>query len=126
MAKTDTTMARSPRGTKPVSQAFFAALDGIPETNRAAVAKAALGMIREQMTLQRDKAKAAAAKQKATAAKEKARTPVAEKPVAAKTPRKAKAAAEEKPAPEPVAAAEPKAAPAKRRTRKTAEAPVPA
>ena len=46
MLKSETTSARSPRGTKPVSQAFFTALDAVPEAARSAVAKAAQVMIR--------------------------------------------------------------------------------
>src|SRR4051812_6688582 len=72
MAKTDTASARAPRGTRVVSQAFFTALDAVPEASRSAVAKAAQAMIRDEMKGRRDKAKA-------TAAKEKARRPVAAK-----------------------------------------------
>jgi hypothetical protein len=115
MAKAETTTARSPRGAKPVSQAFFTALETIPEATRAAVSKSALALIRDQMKTQREKAKVAAAKDKATAAKEKARNPVAEKSLAAKSTAKVKAASEAKPAP--------KATPAKRRPRKPAEVP---
>ncbi len=64
MLKAATTANRSPRGTKPVSLAFFNALDGIPEASRAAVAKAALAMIRDEMKVRKDKEKAAAAKEK--------------------------------------------------------------
>ncbi len=105
MAKSETT-TRSPRGAKPVSQAFFTALETIPEASRIAVAKAAQAMIRDQMKTQREKAKAAAVKEKAAVAKEKARTATA-----AKT----KAASEPAPAP--------KAAPAKGRPRKPADVP---
>ncbi len=69
MAKTESTAARSPRGTKPVAQAFFSALDTIPEAARAAVAKAAQAMIRDQIKLQREKAKLVAAKAKAASGK---------------------------------------------------------
>ena len=65
MAKSETASPRAPRGTKPVSQAFFAALDAIPEASRAAVAKAAQAMIRDEIKSQREKAKAASAKDKA-------------------------------------------------------------
>ena len=68
MAKTDTTTTRAPRGAKPVSQAFFTALESIPEATRAAVAKAAQAMIRDQIKTQREKVKAIAAKDKAAAA----------------------------------------------------------
>ena len=115
MAKIQTTTARSPRGAKPVSQAFFTALETIPEASRVAVAKAAQAMIRDQMKTQRDKAKVAAAKEKAAAAKDKANKPVADKPMAAKSTPKVKVASEAKPAS--------KATPAKRRPRKPAEVP---
>jgi hypothetical protein len=68
MAKSVTAQpaARLPRGSKPVSQAFFAALDSIPEGSRSAVAKAALSMIRDELKLQKEKAKAFVTKQKTT------------------------------------------------------------
>ena len=102
MAKADVgaSPSRAPRGAKPVTRAFFAALESIPEAARAAVAKAAQTMIRDELKLRRDKMKAATAK-------EKARKTVAAKPTA-------------KPKAKP---AEPAAAPAKRRTRKTADVP---
>ena len=65
MAKTETMSARSPRGTRPVSEAFFAALAGVPAASRAVVAKAAQAMIRDELKVQRDRAKATGAKQKA-------------------------------------------------------------
>ncbi len=82
MAKADTASARAPRGSKPVSQAFFTALDSVPEIRRAEIAKAAQIMIRDELKLRRDKAKAAAlsAKQARKPATRVARTP---KPVAA-------------------------------------------
>ena len=82
MAKEDTASksTRSPRGAKPVSQAFFEALESIPEATRAAVAKAALAMIRDDLKAMRDKAKSFAAKEKAR------------KPAAAKTAAKASVA----------------------------------
>jgi hypothetical protein len=84
MAKTDTTTTRSPRGAKPVSQAFLTALDTIPEASRSAVARAAQAMIREELKAQRDRIKAAAVKHKAVAAKEKARAPGKDKAGATK------------------------------------------
>ena len=65
MLKAATISTRAPRGTKPVSLAFFTALDAVPEASRAAVAKAAQAMIRDELKLRRDKMKAAAAKEKA-------------------------------------------------------------
>lgn len=107
MAKAETTTARAPRGTKPVSQAFFTALEAIPEASRAAVAKAAQAMIRDQIKAQREKAKAAAAK-------EKARKPAVQKP------------AKEEIAPNVEEMPAVEAAPKKGRPRKAAKAPAPA
>ena len=67
MLKAATTATRAPRGTKPVSQAFFTALESIPEASRSAVEKAALSMIRDEIKMKREKMKAAAAKEKARA-----------------------------------------------------------
>ena len=121
MMKATTTAARSPRGTKPVSQAFFAALETIPEATRAAVAKAALAMIRDEMKLRKEKTKAAAAKEKARtpAAKPAGRTAKAAAPKAkaARTPKAAKPA----PAPETHEMEGEEAPAPKRRGRKPAE-----
>jgi hypothetical protein len=121
MAKAETT-TRSPRGAKPVSQAFFTALDSLPEASRDAVAKAALVMLRDGLKLQREKTKAAAVKEKAAAAKTKAAAakekPVAKKAVAKPVAKKRVATAK------PASVAEAPAAPAKRRGRKPAAAPV--
>ena len=88
MLKATTTAAtRSPRGTKPVSQAFFSALETIPEASRPAVEKAALAMIRDEIKMRREKTKAAAAKEKArTPAPEKAAKPAAAKRTAKAAP----------------------------------------
>jgi len=67
---TEETSTRAPRGTKVVSRAFFAALEGVPEEQRNAVAKAAHAVIRDELKLRR-------AKTKAGAAKSKGRTPAA-------------------------------------------------
>jgi hypothetical protein len=75
MAKAETITNRAPRGTKPVSQAFFAALDAVPDAQRAAIAKAAQVMIRDELKLRREKVKAAAAKVKARAPARKAPAP---------------------------------------------------
>ena len=121
MAKADTT--RAPRGTKPVAQAFFTALDTIPEVTRAAVAKSALMMIRDEMKTQKDKMKATAVKTKAAAAKEKAKA-VAAKPAKAAKPVATKASAKiAKPAVKKAAPKTNGAAPVKRRGRKPAEIP---
>ena len=55
--------ARAPRGTRTVAQAFFQAVDEIPEDRRAEVVKAALGLIRDQIKEAREKALAAKQKQ---------------------------------------------------------------
>ncbi len=104
MLKAATTATRAPRGTKPVSQAFFSALETIPEASRAAVAKSALAMIRDEMKTRKDKLKVAAAKEK-----EKARMapPAPEKAAPAKAAPKKRAtkATAAKAAPAPKAAA---------------------
>jgi hypothetical protein len=104
MAKAETTTTRAPRGAKPVAQAFFTALESIPEAMRSAVAKAAQAMIRDEFKMQREKIKAAALKAKAKA-------PAAAKPAPKKAAAKSKSV--------PVA----KAAPAKRGTRKQVSVP---
>ena len=96
--------ARLPRGVKPVAKAFFTALDAIPDAARAAVAKAAQAMIRDQLKQRRDKLREATLKEK-----EKARRPAVAKPVASKARSTGKAA--------PSTPAK-----AKRRTRKPADA----
>lgn len=58
MAKAETASTRLPRGTKPVAQAFLAALDSVPEMSRAAVAKAAQTMIRDELKARREKERA--------------------------------------------------------------------
>ena len=110
-AETASTTTRSPRGAKPVSQAFFTALESVPEATRAAVAKAAQAMIRDEIKMQREKARAAAAKEKAR------------KPVAAKTAKTAKPAKTATAAKKPAAVKSKAATPAKRRPRKTADLP---
>ena len=67
MAKADTP-TRSPRGAKPVSRAFFAAIEEIPEAMQASVAKAALAMIRDEMKVRKERAKIMAARAKTRAA----------------------------------------------------------
>jgi hypothetical protein len=59
MANSETSRSRAPRGTKNVTDAFFAALNELPELRRAEVAKAAQLAIRDSLKLTRDKAKAA-------------------------------------------------------------------
>jgi cell division septation protein DedD len=91
MAIKEDVRARAPRGTKNVTQAFFEALDGIPENLQEAVASAALSGIRDEMKGRRLKRREAAARAKAKAPA-KTKTPVAR---ATKTaaPRRAPAAA---------------------------------
>ena len=69
--------ARAPRGTRTVAQAFFQAVDEIPEDRRAEVVKAALGLIRDQIKEAREKARAA--KQKRAGAKQAAKKQSAKK-----------------------------------------------
>ena len=80
MAIKDDARTRAPRGTKNVTQAFFEALDGIPDNQQAAVATAALAGIRDEVKARRLKGKEAAARAKAKA------------PAKTKAPAKAKAA----------------------------------
>ncbi len=112
MAKVETAATRAPRGTKPVSQAFFTALEAVPEAQRAVVAKAAQALIRDELKLRQEKLKAAAARVKARAPAPKVAAPKAPAPKAApprKTPAPRKAApakaaapvVAEKPAPKP-------------------------
>jgi TRAP-type C4-dicarboxylate transport system substrate-binding protein len=74
MPKMESISTRAPRGTKPVMAAFFTALDATPEASRAAIAKAAQVMIRDELKMRREKVKAAAEKLKL-------RKPVVVKPV---------------------------------------------
>ena len=52
---------RAPRGARSISQAFFTALDSIPEARRMEVGKAAQAAIRDKLKLLGRKTKAAAA-----------------------------------------------------------------
>ena len=88
-----------------MSQAFFTALDAIPEAARTEVAKAAQIMIRDELKARREKVKA-------SAAKEKARLPKAVKRVT-------------KPKAAPAESAEPAAAAQTKRSRKQAQVPAP-
>jgi hypothetical protein len=96
MAKTGTTSIRAPRGTKVVAEAFFTALNEIPEPQRADVVKAALALIRDRLKDARGKAKLAKGKQKAKGAKAPAPSRTAGDPKAARkqttVPAKAKQA----------------------------------
>jgi hypothetical protein len=58
----ETVASRAPRGTKTLTHAFFSAADGIPESQRGAVVKAALAAIRDQLKEDREKMKVAKAK----------------------------------------------------------------
>ena|ERR1700722_145600 len=106
MAK-DPGTTRAPRGTKPVVAAFFSALNEVPETQRAAVAKAAIASIRSEVSANRDvvraKAKAPAKTTRKTArvkqaSPKKAAKAAAKKP-GAKVPAKRAAPAMKKTAP---------------------------
>lgn len=132
MAKADMPAARAPRGSKPVAQAFFTALEQAPEMSRSAIAKAALAMVRDELKSRRDKAKVAAVKEKEKARKAAPAKPVAEKAPAAKgspaKPPSAKASmkAAEKAAPAEAMkpnGADHEAPPVKRRGRKPAVLP---
>lgn len=101
MAKAETMSTRSPRGTKPVSQAFFAALESIPTASRAAVAKAAQAMIRDELKSKRDTAKVTAAKQKASQPVAAKKLAVAKKSAAAKPAVKAETVATKAKTPAP-------------------------
>jgi hypothetical protein len=65
MAKEETVSSRLPRSIKPVSHAFFTALEAVPEASWIAVAKAANTMIRDEMKARREKLEARVAKKKA-------------------------------------------------------------
>lgn len=67
MAIREDSRTRAPRGTKNVTQAFLTALDGVPESQQAAVASAALAGIRDEIKARRLKRREAAAKAKASA-----------------------------------------------------------
>jgi hypothetical protein len=85
MIKEQSVSTRLPRGTRPVTQAFFSALDAVPEASRGIVAKAAQTLIRDELKVRREKNKAVTAKTKPVVA---AKMPkVVEAPVASE-PRK--------------------------------------
>ena len=67
MATRDDTRTRAPRGTRNVTQAFFAALDGLSDSQQAGVATAALAAIRDALKARRLKAREAAARARAKA-----------------------------------------------------------
>src|SRR5690242_3859067 len=69
MPKASPDRARLPRGTKPVIQAFFDALDAIPEASRAAVAKAAQAGIRDALKAEREQAKQERARERSAGAR---------------------------------------------------------
>ena len=69
MALKTAAATRAPRGTKSLTQAFFAAANDVPEAQRDAVVKSALAAIRDELKEARDKAKIAKAKAKAKSGK---------------------------------------------------------
>ena len=75
MAIKTSASTRAPRGTKTLTQAFFAAADSIPEAQRNAVVKAALLAIRDQLKVDREREQAAKAKAKETDKAAAVRTP---------------------------------------------------
>ena len=105
MAIKEDVQKRAPRGTRIVTQAFFAALDDIADGQQAVVGTAAVAAIRNQMKERRAKNKGAAAKAKTPAKRKvparatavvkvaaKARTaPVARKAASTKRPPTAQA-----------------------------------
>ena len=58
MANAETQSARLPRGTRPVAKAFFDALDAVADAQKAAVARAAQILIRDELRTRREKGKA--------------------------------------------------------------------
>lgn len=68
MVLADDKRSRAPRGSRPVTQAFLTALEAVPETSRASVAKAAMAMIRDVLKTSKP-ARAPAAKAKKAKAK---------------------------------------------------------
>ena len=68
MPKASPARARLPRGTKPVMQAFFDALQAIPEHSRAEVAKAAHAGIRDALKAEREQAKEERARERSAGA----------------------------------------------------------
>ncbi len=60
MARAETASTRLPRGAGSVTKAFFAALDAVPETMQATVAKAAQGAIRDELKRREEKQRNAA------------------------------------------------------------------
>ncbi len=118
MAKAETGTSRAPRGTKPVSAAFFSALDAMPEAQRAAVARAAQVMIRDELRLRREKVKTASDKARANGKAHPAKAAPARKtaaPAASSPPNRS--ARKNAPGPDKTAAA--KASPTKALTAKT-------
>ena len=69
MPKASNDRARLPRGTKPVIQAFFDALEAIPDASRAEVAKAAHAGIRDALKAEREEAKQERARERAAGAR---------------------------------------------------------
>ena len=112
MPKASPDRARLPRGTKPVIQAFFDALDTIPDASRAEVAKAAQAGIRDALKAEREQAKEERARERAAGAR--GRKPGKTKPAATGRGRGRAANGE------PKRVSRSAAGPAKRRARTTA------
>jgi hypothetical protein len=49
MTEPDAKRTRAPRGSGPVTKAFLNALEAVPDTSRAMVAKAAMAMIKDEL-----------------------------------------------------------------------------
>ncbi len=69
MALSEDKRSRAPRGSRPVTQAFLTALEAVPDTSRASVAKAAMSMIKDVLKTQKPVRTPAAAKAKKASAK---------------------------------------------------------
>jgi hypothetical protein len=69
MIDSDAKRARAPRGSGPVTKAFLTALEAVPDTSRAAVAKAAMAMIRDELKTYPVAKKSTATKAKSATAK---------------------------------------------------------
>ncbi len=69
MIDSDAKRTRAPRGSGPVTKAFLNALEAVPDTSRAMVAKAAMAMIKDELKSYPVSKKPAASKAKTATAK---------------------------------------------------------
>ncbi len=102
MARKETSATRAPRGSRVVSQAFFAALGTVPEIQQAVVARAAQAMIRDELKGRRETAGKTVAKGSRGAPMHRAKpVPIAKRQAKAAAPkpaRRKRRAADAKPA----------------------------